>query len=631
MPFKVTVAKLSGSPDQSGWSQVYDFEFQDPEKIRTRGRLFALISKRSQGGELDNVVAGREVLTRLHEEYFGKIEDKPFLALKKAVNKVTNEFSSEEGAEIAAVSVVETTVFIAVGGSVSVYLFRNGSLHRILEGVHEQTKTASGKLTDNDLLVVATKHFFNLFSINEIESYFKKGDPNWVVESLAPIVYAEENAGRNAVLILHFDENNKEKMISPIVLRDDKPVAVAKNDNLPVNKFALAKTGQKVLRIFKKPPGKDVYLKNTEPNQIVQRKGKTSLSVGILLLFILAVSIYFGIQRKRKMDFESTYESQLASAEHELQESYNLYLLNPQRSRELFDQSRNKVLGLSSQGIDDLNLEGLKQKIKEGEERILGQFSVVLQLYVDLALFSEGFNADEISVSSGKTYILDGTGKKIVEVDFSNKRTQIYAGPSDVKDSKTITAYSGRVFVSGTDGLYELNNGRIEIDDSNMYDTLIGAFAGNIYVLDKSDSEIYRYPATDNGFGTKKAWLREDVEVDLSVAKTMKIDGTIWVLAGENKLYKFSLGNLVNFDFGGVFPEIENLTDFYTDEESEYLYVLEKEKGRVVVTDKEGVYKAQYLGDVIKEARKIVVSEKEKRVFLVTSDKIFFFNIKHLL
>ena len=60
------------------------------------------------------------------------------------------------------------------------------------------------------------------------------------------------------------------------------------------------------------------------------------------------------------------------------------------------------------------------------------------------------------------------------------------------------------------------------------------------------------------------------------------------------------------------------------------MYVLDNEKGRIVVTDKNGEYKAQYLGDVVKNADNLVVSEKEKKVFVLTGNKLFFLNLKHL-
>ena len=629
MTYGVTTAKLSGNPDPSGWSQAYDFKPQEAEKLLRRGHLFALISTSWKEEGLDTVVTGREIISRLHEEYFGKLEEKPFIALKEATEKVIGEFSSQESVEIAAVAVVDSTIYTAVGGGASAFLFRKGRLYKLVESISGLVIAASGNPLDEDRIIIGTKAFFGLFSREKIEESLKANDPSSAVESYAPLVHSQKSEGDYGVFILRFDKLPETEEIKPILKEQKEDKGQLKDGPYARSENAFKKAKRGVSDIFKKQ-GEGIYLKDEGLDGSVERNKKTSLLVGVLLLLILTVSIFFGIQQKKKADFRSTYESQLSSAEHEIQESYNLYLLNPQRSRELFEQARGRVLGLSVREIDDPNLEILRQKIAEGEEKILGHYSVELDLFVDLGLFSEGFKMDDVSVSSETAYILDGAGGRIIKVSLSNKRTETYAGPSDVRKASVVASYSGRVFVSGDDGLYELDNGRIRIDDGRGKDVFITAYAGNLYLLDKSLSKIFRYPAATAGFGNRGEWLRSGTQVDLYDAHGLIIDGMIWTVVGRDKVMKFSLGNPVNFTFKGVFPEIERITDIFTNEESESLYVLENGKDRVVVVDKDGEYEAQYSGEDMKDALRLVVSEKEKKGFVLTSDKLLFFDLRHL-
>jgi hypothetical protein len=92
MSFAVSSSKLTGIPGPSGWVQVHEYLPKDEEKLKLRGHLFAVIAtsgkgvsgpdlrfRESQGSEkgprpgggVESVAAGRELLTRLHEEYFG--------------------------------------------------------------------------------------------------------------------------------------------------------------------------------------------------------------------------------------------------------------------------------------------------------------------------------------------------------------------------------------------------------------------------------------------------------------------------------------------------------------------------------------------------------------------------------
>jgi hypothetical protein len=50
----------------------------------------------------------------------------------------------------------------------------------------------------------------------------------------------------------------------------------------------------------------------------------------------------------------------------------------------------------------------------------------------------------------------------------------------------------------------------------------------------------------------------------------------------------------------------------------------------VVVIDKKGNYKAQYIDDQIAGAKSLVVSEAQKEIILLTGDKLLSIGIKNL-
>src|SRR3989344_4636283 len=99
----ISSAKLTGTPGSSGWAQVHEFSPGDPEKFKARGKLFAVVATKRVEEGVETVAAGRELLTRLHEEYFGELDSKPFNTLKNATEKVIAEFKNTWGdVEIAA-------------------------------------------------------------------------------------------------------------------------------------------------------------------------------------------------------------------------------------------------------------------------------------------------------------------------------------------------------------------------------------------------------------------------------------------------------------------------------------------------------------------------------------------------
>ncbi len=97
----------------------------------------------------------------------------------------------------------------------------------------------------------------------------------------------------------------------------------------------------------------------------------------------------------------------------------------------------------------------------------------------------------------------------------------------------------------------------------------------------------------------------------------------------DNEILRFSAGSPINFSLKNLDKPLQ-AKDIFTTQDSNFLYILDSGNGRVLVTDKNGNYKAQYLGDNIKSAKKIVVSETSKKIILLEGDKLYSLDIKHL-
>ena len=138
MAITINSSKLSGTPGEAGWCQIHEFIPQEEEKQRLRGHLVAIFATssldKSDDGSVDDIVMGRECLTRLHEEYFGNLEKSAFNALKDSLEKVFNEFKNSLGPlEIIASALVDGVIYTAAvyGGQVAIY--RNGMFAKIIE------------------------------------------------------------------------------------------------------------------------------------------------------------------------------------------------------------------------------------------------------------------------------------------------------------------------------------------------------------------------------------------------------------------------------------------------------------------------------------------------------------------
>jgi nitrate reductase NapAB chaperone NapD len=621
----ITSAKVTAAPSRSGWAQVHEFVPDDPEQLRIRGRLIVVISTKKAGEGIDTIASGREIIGRLHEEYFGAKEGKPFDALRDAAKKVVNEFVQSLGdVEIAASAFVEGVIYSVASGGAKVLICRDGALATILESSGEVI-TASGYPKDGDVILLATKTFFQKVSIETVKTALTTRSPEAAAETISPVVHGGVEDGNLGAVILKFETQKP----NPTVSQNAIPPILPKDN--PVN--LLKQKASSLLNKFKnRIPQRSIYIKSAMGDEVTSQSKKMTFSVGVILLVILIVSIGFGIRQKSVNDMKKKYQGILSAAQAEVDQAIGLASVSPDKSRELFMDSEQKLKQILALKVTDPKVADLQKKIEESKGAILGEYDGTPTLYLDLSLLSSGFTGDAVSASGGQIYILDKSGKRVVSVAIDTKKSKVVAGPSVIDNATDLASYQDKAFILTGDGIYQVALVKTKVIDKTWVgDALISAFAGNIYVLDKSGNAIYRYSGqTGDTFGTQQNWLSASTKANFSGATAWGMDGAIYVLYPNSKILRYSLGSPQNFSLSGIIPEIGSVDAIYADSDNQYIYLLDKAGKRVVVIDKKGKYKAQYTDDQIAGAKSLVVSESQKQIILLTGDKLLSIEIKHL-
>lgn len=623
----VSSAKVTGTPGPSGWVQVHDFYPEDEEKQKARGHLFAVIATKRFEEGVEGVATGRELIARLQEEYFGDIATKPFNALKSAVEKVLGEFGGSLGdIEIAACSIVGDVVYSAVGGGGEVMVYRSGMLAPILVSQSAGVTTASGFPKLNDYLILGTKKFFYDLSDGVIKGALENKTPEDAAEAFAPLVHGSESSGNMGVAVIKFGEN---------VLAESPALGIipapngGKLDFLKKFGDLRSKTLGIVGNVFRKIPERSIYIKQGSVDDAFSKSKKLSFTVAVILLGLLGVSIGFGIRQNRINRVKASYVGKLAEANSDLDQAISVSGVDIGRARELFRTSESLYDQILSLKVSDPKIDELGQKIQTQKGAILGEYDETPELFWDLSLLSSGFKGDRLSGSGGNVYVLDKTGKRIAGVEISTKKSSIVASPDKMVDPKEIASYTDSVFVSDSDGIYEVGSTRQKVVDKTWTgDAFIFAFAGNLYLLDKDASAIYRYAGSGGVFGAKQNWLSTDTKPDFSSAVSWAIDGSIYVLYPNAKILKFSLGSPQDFSISGI--DLTGVDAIFAGDDTTGVYLLDRAGKRVVVLDKNGVYKAQYVSDQIANATGLIVSETEKKIILLSGEKLLSLDIKHL-
>lgn len=645
--YSLTSTKLTGNPGTSGWVQIHDFKPAD--SISKKGQLFVIIAVENSS-DVESILTGREIAAKINTDYYKNEELPPFSSLQDTVNRVVKEYNAKfKKLEIAAVSFTGDVLFVVVYGGGSAILYRDGMLARILAGSEELT-SASGYPKENDIFILATNEFSKIYSEGVLRASLEGGDAEKVVEQLAPSVHANPNACRIGAVFLSTGKiiNTSENDMPEVQRRDGGPIvsqeAVGQREPEVVSQETESYTPSDIKSsitfreklvnrldsLISKFPNRRFYVKNSMDNLEDNKKRKTALTAGVILLVLLMISIFFGVKERNEKVKIAKYEPRLISAQNSINEALNVVTVDIERSRQLFIEGKKTVDELKSEGVEDERLVKLQETIDQNTGLILGVYEDTPELYVDLTLVAEGFKGTDLASSGNEFIAFDTNSKKIVKVDVETKKSLPIAGPEKVGDATEASYYSGRTFVLQDDGISEIE-GKDNIIEKGWGDNAdIHSYTANMYVLDKDNSEVYRYAGVSDGFGSQSKWLAEGNDVSFTDVVSWSIDGSVWMVGKTGTVYKFTQGRQDFVKKVTVEPELKNPTAIFVNEDGEYVYILESVSGRLIILDKTGSFIAQYKAEELKKGVDVVAYEDfDKMIVLTGEGKLFSLEIKH--
>jgi len=598
---KLEIVKIVGSSLGKGWSQVHTFLPEEKEKLNSRGEFLAVISLTGLSPGLEIASAGRELISRLHEEYYGSLEESPFIQLRKAVERVFQEAGTEARVEIVAGCLLENVLYLAVAGGGRIVLWRQGKIATILQGSPEESwaKTASGYIGVGDIFLLGTKRFFEVVPEGTMKAALESGSAQQTGEILAPVVLGKEEGLAAAVIA----ETEEEK--GPVEIEEAEKEKEIRKIRGKVIKELLLKVKQK---ITEKPS---------------EKPKKSFFTVALLLFLILGVSMVFGAKERKRQAQEEKIKVVLEQVKAKKEEGEAIISLNPAKAIGILKEAKELLRQIEKEKIPSLQLDKLKQELEVSLNSVLREYEVETKLFFDLELIKKGAMGGDFVIFGDKLVILDNQNLAVYSLGIVDKKSTILAGGEKITGASQLATFGSKVFVLGDEGIYQISGSSLSMvikkdrDWQGIRD--LETFDGNLYLLDKKG--IWFYPKAETGFGEKRSWLKE--EVDFSNAVGMAIDGAIWVLKSNGVIEKYLRGSKDVFGIRGLDKEFLSPFGLYTSPEEKQLYVLDKENSRIVVLDKTGEYYSQYKNSQIAYAQSLVVSEKESKIFLLQGSKIY--------
>lgn len=625
--FSVLRAKIVGTAKEGVWAQVLTLENLQAVMVLSDG----------EDGKL-----GREILSFL-EEADQKLEKKNLAELSSLLEELKKQIPSGKYLSLVVALVVGKVLYLACLSGAA-FLKRKEKFGKIIEGVEE----ASGFLENDDLLILGSEQFFQVVTPETLRQNLNHFSPEEIAERLAPQVSSAEENAACAALILHFQK--EEEVWSEELEETEEEEAAEEEKGEPKEEISppavgpslLAKFSQKIesFKIGWPRLSRPLHLPLEESNG---KKRKTLLTVAILLIALLVMSIFFGISKTREGEKSKKFTELYQAASFKYEEGKGLVGLNDALARNRLFEAKGQIKTLRKISLNRVQ-EKQVQELEEGIKESLVILSRVykldsLSLFWETSLIKEGSQGEALAIFEDQMAILDQRNRLVYFLSAETKAVEALGGKDLPEEPKLLGLHGENIYLLTEKGIVRINarskKAQLVVEKDEGWGDLASlvSYGGNLYLLDRQvageggGGQIWKYIGGETAFSSRREYLASDIKPDFSQAKEMAIDGSVWVLLPE-RIIRFASGRPESFVISGLEGSFGQPRAIFTNEKSQNLYLLDPQNKKILVLDKDGSYQAQYEAEEIAQAQDLVVSEEEKKIFLLSGSKIYFIEIK---
>lgn len=579
--------KVVGGATSKVWAQV-DAQVSEKMVVLTG----VIVSYEGESDVLDLALVGGEVLEALSQ---AGAECRTATDLDRRMLQIETPIADVE-VGLAVVVARDKELLASTKGGIEVYLKRGKTLSRLQTG---DGPAVSGTVENNDVVVLATSDVVEKLGLVKWRETMERGVEG--LEELAVAVHSLSSSEKMAIMMGEVDGETG--------------------------------IGSRLSKIWDKFASR--FWKTEDKLIVVSRETKrvnTMLGAGLIVL--LAIGIIVGVVKRGAVQKEQAISNLSHNVTEKLTEAAQVALQDGERASYLLIQANTEVEKFKKETKRESDLveaEKLTKQIKQKEAEIFKKKIVDPKVLVELAVLEPVLELGVARGDGGDGVLLtDKRMAGILGVNLEDKSSwKIKGGPYI-----DLAVYEGDTYGIEADGVYKIakkggEEQRIieadELWDSPQY---IGIYGGNVYVMDRGVSEIWKYAKLSEGYGARKRWLAPGIELDFSNVSDMWIDGDVWIVTSSGKLERYSRGVPVEFAMAGLpYAEQGRLSGavaVVTDENM--VYVLEAGASRVVAFEREsGHYTQQYVSEKLKEGRGLVIVDK--KAFVVTDSQIIWFDL----
>lgn len=360
------------------------------------------------------------------------------------------------------------------------------------------------------------------------------------------------------------------------------------------------------------------------------RSSKILLGTSVVLALLFIISLGFLVGRKDNQENLTYYSSLLAQGlEKQAQAEAALIYQDENKARGLLLETRAIVSQILESGYLQTEAKKLEQKAFDQFEKLDYLVEVEPEIVAHLPEKAQGGEILKLKdnlyfygPSDNSLYRLNPADKTLTSLKVGSINLGRFRLAVPIEEDNAIVFYTegpGLAIYDATGDKLASLKSDFAFNNINIQD--IANYGANIYLLDRENNQIIKQNKILGGYGESAGWLEQPA--NFKDAKSLAIDGAIYVLDSDGQISKYFTGKKEEFKISQPFKPLNQPTKIFTQPDMTNLYILDPNNKRVVVFDKEGSLVKQYASEKFDDLKDIWVVENQGKIYLLDGLKVF--------
>ncbi|MDD5731568.1 MAG: hypothetical protein PHU42_01635 [Patescibacteria group bacterium] len=378
-----------------------------------------------------------------------------------------------------------------------------------------------------------------------------------------------------------------------------------------------------------------------------KEKNQVFIIAGILLLVLLATSGLISYQKRsaaaKKTQIEQAYNSLKTKVESAIKANE---LGDSKKAQSLLTEAQSDAANFPSSSYLKTEVLALEKEINDSMEKIFNiqRFDSTNSL-INFTALDPTIKLTNVMRIGNTVYVIDKERHKAATYNLEAKTTESLQNLSYDGVIEKIALLSDKssaaLLASGPANLYIYNSKTNSTQQATQIGgtawpeaVAIASYMNNIYLLAPNDNQIFKYTSLVGSYSTRNNYILDTISLDLKDAVDLAIDGSVYILMKNGDALKFISGQKMEFGFTGLPNNVNadqkdpnakmvNPIRIITNVDMANLYVADAGAKRVVVFDKDGKYKTQFVSNQWNDMKDIAVSWENKKLYVLSGTEVF--------